>query len=214
MAAGIARLADLGIVPRTIIDVGASDGRWSSMALNYFPEARCVLFEPLPVHADGLKRFAAAHQGSVIIRKAVGGKVGRTHFEAHDPFGGGLIDHPMHGSIETDLTTIDVEITAMEIASPYLIKLDTHGFERSILDGAAGALPKCCALVIEAYNYHLAYSNECLLFWELCDYASRRGFRPIDIVDVMHRPYDGTFWQVDIIFVRDNWPGFQYREYV
>ncbi len=208
MSAGIAALAKSGIVPKTIVDVGASDGRWSEMALRSFPGARCVLFEPQTVHREGLERFRAAHPSSIVVAKAVGGKVGRTFFDITEPFGGWLTEGAAAGSVEVELTTIDAELEASGLGGPYLIKLDTHGVERSILEGAARTVTQSCALIIEAYNYRI--KDECLLFWELCDYLSKKGFRPIDMVDVLHRPYDNTFFQADIIFIRDDWPGFKY----
>jgi hypothetical protein len=56
-------------------------------------------------------------------------------------------------------------------------------------------------------------SNECLLFWELCSYLYERGFRPIEVVDVTRRAYDGSFWQMDLFFVRTTWPGFGYTRF-
>jgi hypothetical protein len=66
-------------------------------------------------------------------------------------------------------------------------------------------------LVIEAYNYRI--SGEALLFWELCAYLAERGFRPVDLVDSMHRPYDDAFWQMDLVFVRSTWAGFAYNAF-
>ena len=56
-------------------------------------------------------------------------------------------------------------------------------------------------------------SDEALLFWELCAFLSEKGFSPIDLVDVCHRPYDNSLWQMDLIFIRSTWEGFKYNSY-
>src|SRR5438067_8913981 len=60
MADGLRLLAQIGVEPATIVDVGASDGRWSELARAVFPAAELFLFEPQPVHAAALERFQAA----------------------------------------------------------------------------------------------------------------------------------------------------------
>jgi len=210
MASGLRCLAAIGVEPTLILDVGASDGRWTDLARSIFPNARFALFEPQPVHAVALDAFAAAHPRDVVIRQAVGAKTGTTFFDVSDPFGGALSAEGAPNSIEVRMTTIDASSTA-DPSDRVLIKLDTHGFERSILDGAAKTLSQTCALIIEAYGYRI--TPECMLFWELCAYLSERGFRPVDIVDMLHRPIDDTFWQADIIFVRSDWPGFAITSY-
>jgi hypothetical protein len=44
------RASDRGTKVRTIVDVGASDGRWSLVARRFFPGASCLLVEAQLVH--------------------------------------------------------------------------------------------------------------------------------------------------------------------
>jgi hypothetical protein len=53
-------------------------------------------------------------------------------------------------------------------------------------------------IVVEAYNFTLV--GGCLRFHELCAFLEERGFRCLDLFDVMHRPGDGVLWQMDLIF--------------
>jgi hypothetical protein len=57
MEAGLLRTARRGIEVATIVDVGASDGRWSDLATRYFPSARYLLIEANSVHEPGLRDF-------------------------------------------------------------------------------------------------------------------------------------------------------------
>lgn len=195
---------------KTVLDVGASNGCWSKECMNVFPEANYVLFEPQPVHTDALDIFAKSCKQMVIpIKKAVGASEGHIFFDISDPFGGALARNSEgDNKIKVGLTTIDASVSQLEIEGPYLLKLDTHGFEKGILEGAANTLEKTDVLIIESYNYRI--TDEALLFWELCAFLSERGFRPIDLVDVMHRQYDNSLWQMDLFFIRSTWEGFNY----
>ena len=154
MAQGLKWLAEQGVSVKTVLDVGASDGRWTAACLPYFPDADYVLFEPQPAHNEALDRFAAFHPSKVkVIKKAVGGTEGDTFFNSESPFGGALTDHAGEHRIRVGLTTLDAALKGTVAQPPYLLKLDTHGFERSIFNGANQTLEGCEALIVEAYNF-------------------------------------------------------------
>jgi len=104
------------------------------------------------------------------------------------------------------VTTLDREVEARALPPPYLLKFDTHGFEAPILKGAPRVLADAEAIIMECYNQRI--SSECLLFHEMCALLAAQGFRCIDLVDPMHRARDGTFWQMDLVFVRATRPEF------
>lgn len=209
MATGLRWLANQQIPVATVLDVGASDGRWTEDCMVHFPEAKYVLYEPQPAHDDALCACLRRHPGSVtVIRQAVGASVGQTHFDMTDAFGGALADRATPTTRAVAMTTLDASLAG---TGPFLLKLDTHGYERSIFAGAAETLPQCSALIVEAYNFRI--TDEAFLFWELCAFLAERGFRPVDVMDVVHRPYDNALWQMDVVFVRDSWAGFPHRGY-
>ena len=212
MPQGIHWLKEHGFSITTVLDVGASDGRWTRDCMEDYPEAKYVLFEPQPVHSQALDDFAASTDGRVVpVKKAVGGEVGTMTFDISDPLGGGPVTDNSSAVMEVELTTIDATVTEHKLEAPFLLKLDTHGIEKSILQGADQTLEQCEILIIEAYNYRIL--PEALLFWELCAFLAEKGFRPIDLVDSMHRKYDNSFWQMDLIFIRSSWQGFDYVSY-
>lgn len=209
MADGLRLLARIGIDPSTIVDVGASDGRWSRLARAVFPTADLVLFEPQPVHAPALEAFQADNSDATILRSAVGETEGSTLFDAADPFGGVLQRTRTADSIDVPLISLDAALIAAK--PPFLVKLDTHGVETAILAGAKQTLGNSVAWIIEAYNQRFAPG--CPLFWELCAQMAEYGFRPVDLLGVLHRPHDGTLWQMDLLFLRSGWDGFSYLNY-
>ena len=212
MTGGLRRLANRGTRFNTVLDVGASDGRWTEQCMEFFPDAKYLLFEPQPVHAPALDAFVGRHRESVVaIKKAVGASEGFTHFDASDPLGGALAEQEGAETIQVSLTTLDTAITETGARPPYLLKLDTHGFERSILGGASKTLEHCEALIIEAYNFRI--SGEAMMFWELCALVSAKGFRTVDVADVLRRPGDNALWHMDLFFIRSNWTGFELNSY-
>ncbi len=196
----------------TVIDVGASNGTWSGSLMRYFPLCQYLLIEAQPVHERALKQFSSKHKNVQFVLAAAGETPGQIYFDASDPFGG-QPSYTQYSSnnIQVPVTTIDNEILSTRLTGPYLIKLDTHGFEVPILKGACRTLTETDVIIMECYNFRIA--PECLLFFEMCHYLKGFGFRCIDLVDPLHRPYDGSFWQMDLVFVKDNRPEFSYLEY-
>lgn len=211
MAGLLAGLKRRGPFVQTIIDVGASDARWSREALRYFPDANYLLVEAQNCHAEALQAFASAHANARVVMAAAGAEKGMIYFDASDPFGGQASGNEIPGSVSIPVTSLDHEISTCSFAGPYLLKLDTHGFELPILNGAAGILRDASALIIECYNFRL--SEECLLFHEMCAFLGQRGFRCLDVADVMHREMDAAFWQMDVLFVRDDRDEFRSSAY-
>jgi hypothetical protein len=89
-------------------------------------------------------------------------------------------------------------VAARGLVGPYLLKLDTHGYEVPVLIGASHVLTHTELLIIEAYNFTLGPGS--LRFHELCAWLEARGFRCCDLADPMRRPHDGTLWQMDLAF--------------
>lgn len=110
------------------------------------------------------------------------------------------------------MTTVDIEIAQRALLGPYLIKLDTHGFEVPILIGAQEALKNTQAIVIECYVQHLTQTS--LTFSQMCAHLDALGFRCMDAVDLEWRPFDNTLWQMDLVFIRKDRVEFTYRDYV
>ncbi len=207
--AGLARRFDVA----TIIDVGASDGRWSEDALLYFPSAFIFLIEAQGgPHEPGLRKFCERHPNARYLIAAAGHRVGSIHFDTSDPLSGAAAEMPFdQNDAVVPMTTIDAEIERHGLLAPYLLKLDTHGFEREILEGVADGLAQCALLVVEAYNFEIQLG--CLRFHQLCEHLEQRGFRCVDIVDVMRRQKDGVLWQCDLVFARADRPEFAANDY-
>lgn len=195
----------------TVIDVGASNGQWAERAREVYPSAAYYLIEANPYHEPALEAYCQAHPNTRYVLAAAGDHVGEIHFDLSDPFGGVAAQTAREGSRIVPMTTIDLEVQKHSLQPPYLIKLDTHGFEVPILEGAAQTLQQAELLVIETYNFHLEPGS--LLFYEMCAYLAARGFRPVDLCEPLFRPQDRAWWQFDLFFVKADHPVFSHHGY-
>jgi FkbM family methyltransferase len=212
MDAALRRLASSHPGIRTLVDVGASDGRWTLAARQHFPDASFLLFEALPdFHGPALQRLAESDRMHVVMAAAGDGE-GSVNFWAPDPFGGAAFHEPTgeHNRV-VPMSTIDAEVKRRGLSGPFLIKLDTHGFELAILAGATRTLPDTEAIVIEAYNFQVR--DEALMFAGMIAHMESFGFRAADLVDVVRRPTDKVLWQMDLVFTRATRPEFARTTY-
>jgi FkbM family methyltransferase len=201
------------ILAETVIDVGASNGCWSETMMQHFPNANYLLVEAQEAtHAAALKRFQANHSNVRYEFCAAGDHDGEIHFEASGPFGGVAAKAPFQkNDITVAMRTIDGLVQRNNLGGPYVLKLDTHGFEVPILEGAHAVLTEASMLIIEAYNFTLCPGA--LRFCELTTYLEKRGFRCADMFDLMWRPSDNALWQMDMVFLPSAHPCFQINEY-
>lgn len=196
----------------TIIDVGASNGMWSGLAMESYPHSRYWLIEAQPVHEPALRQFCRLHANAEYVLAAAGAAVGQIYFEASSPWGGVAGYTPFaNNNITVPVTTIDEQVRLQGLTGPFLLKLDTHGFEVPIFAGASATLPQTEAIVVECYNFKSV--PECLEFYEMCAWLKERGFRCVDVVDLMRRLGDDVFWQMDLVFIRADRPEFSKTNY-
>lgn len=199
---------------QTVVDIGASNGCWSERVLRFFPAANYLLVEAQKhVHGAGLNRLKERHPNIDYVLAAAGPRQGTIHFDGADPFGGQASDtpYPAH-NIEVPVTTIDLELARRGWPGPFLLKLDTHGFEVPIFEGATQTLAHTNLIIVEVYNFQLM--EGCLRFHEMCAFLEQRGFRCLDIFDLMHRPGDQALWQMDMLFAPKSRPEFQRSTYL
>lgn len=209
---GLMRARKHGVSPATVIDVGASDGRWSLACEKFFPNASYFLIEANPLHEPGLKEYRAGDPKRNYVLAAAGDQVGEIHFSSFSLFGGAASyqKHPVSSQI-VPMTSIDAQVREKNLAAPFLIKLDTHGFEREILGGARDTFADTALFIIEAHNFVKTPNH--FRFHELCAFMESKQFRCIDLVEPMFRPDDEALWQMDLFFMPSNHPVFRSNSY-
>lgn len=207
----LGRAAARGVNVGTWIDIGASDGAWTLRAATHFPASRFLLFEPLAERQAALATLARK-RGYTIIAAAAGAKPGTIAFAIDSELDGSGVAAPGTAACRSvPMETIDRAVAQHSLPAPYAVKLDTHGHEIPVLEGATHVLARAEFLVIEAYNFTLVPGS--LRFPELCAWLEARGFRCCDLADPMGRPGDGALWQMDLAFAPMTSPIFASNTY-
>ena len=209
------RRASKRFTPATIIDVGASDGSWSKMACGVWPKTDLVLVEGNEHFRPALMDFGRSAKGRVRVELSLAGAThGETgaKFNTKNPYQGVELlradsweASPEHESRRVRVIRLD-DMTALAAdVAPYLLKLDVHGHEAMIFEGAREVLALSVAVIVEVYFWEPCTSAP--KFWELIPILARYGFRPTDICEPLYRPSDGRCAQVDMLFERTEAPG-------
>lgn len=199
MQAALNRCIDRGLDVQTVIDVGASDGRWSRNLMACLPNANYLLVEAQEGHRKALENFRKENSNVEIVLAAAGSKKGKIYFDNSDLFGGVASEQPLKDGIVVPVVSLDEQVFDLQLLGPYLLKLDTHGFEIPILEGSKKILEKASLIIIETYNFKI--TDESLRYWEMCNYMGDLGFSPVENVDLLLRETDKAFWQMDIFFI-------------
>jgi FkbM family methyltransferase len=194
------------IHPKSIIDGGAASGEWTKSMLTIFPEADFLLADPLHEQVGRLQALAKSNPRLHHEQTALGAKPGKVKFFATDATDSSYIRQENDGIIDNRGTFREVPVNSIadlvkkhKMVAPYLIKLDTHGFEIPILEGAESILGQTQLLIIEVYGIRLQPHSP--LFWEVCAWLDKRGFQLVDIHEILKRQGDHAFWQADAVFV-------------
>ena len=210
-----ARLRDACGDFATVIDVGANAGQFARAAVETFPGARVVSFEPLPDIAADLRDHLRDVERFEVHECALGRREGPLEFHPHRyslsssalpaVSGNGSAGAPDAGTGE--LPPIDVtvrrldDVVAPGVERPALMKLDVQGYELEVLAGATERLGEMDALLLE-----LAFTREYVgqpLYGEVVAHLAELGWSLVEILD-LRRDQDGAVAEVDGLFLPDT----------
>lgn len=140
LSAALKRVTGRNLSIHSVIDIGASNGMWTKIARKFLPSASYLLIDANPIHEDALKDYVATVPDTDYRLVAGGAEDGSIFFDASDPFGGVASYEKQEGYVELPVRSIDSLVDELQLAPPYLLKLDTHGFELPIFEGATKTL--------------------------------------------------------------------------
>jgi FkbM family methyltransferase len=206
------RIGAHGFPVASVIDIGASDGRWSRKAMVHFPQAKFLAVEPLAERSAALEElrrekpnfdFAIAAAGSGVVREVT--------LSVSPDLDGSTVDGRGGEARRVRSATLDELVAEHRLPGPHLVKFDTHGFEDEILRGAEKTLAQTSVIIMEVYNFNI--SPHALRFPEMCGRIEALGFRCYDMADPLLRPYDRCLWQMDFYFCRADAAPFAHNDY-
>lgn len=197
-------IANAGLAPRTVIDVGVASGTpWLYAA---FPQAFFYLIEPTREALPHAQRWAGRLRAEVVA-VALGAEDGTAIIDVPaDVAGATLLQHveaaKRSTSYEVSLRRMDT--LNLRIERPCLCKIDVQGAELAVLDGMAGCIDAIDTVIVEASTLATLVDGP-----EVMDVMRRMeayGFVLHDVLALLRRPLDRGLAQLDLAFVRPDSP--------
>ncbi len=197
---------------QTIVDVGANTGQFARHVSRFFPKANLFCFEPLAEPFAELQSWAASQSGRVrAFNVALGAEEGEANMFRHT-------EHSASSSllattetcnrlypqtraqdlVPVKLTTLDAALGDQILLPEILVKLDTQGYERQVIQGAPETLRQARAVIVEINLYRL-YDHQ-PSFIELAVMLNEFGFRYAGNLEQTCSPA-GEVVYVDAVFL-------------
>jgi FkbM family methyltransferase len=196
-----------------ILDVGANAGQYALQMRRLGFKGRIISYEPLNQAFSTLSRIAASDPNWETWNLALGDENTESEINiAANSFSSSFLDilpaHTRSAPQSAYVKKQKVQIKTLDsifedIYQPddrVLLKIDTQGFEKKVIDGAQQSLPQIKGIQLEMSIIPL-YMDE-MLFTEMISYLKERGFDLFSLENGFANPMTGQLLQVDGIFFR------------
>jgi FkbM family methyltransferase len=194
-----------------VVDIGANRGQFALAARHQVPAAKVIAFEPLPDAASKFQRLFRGDPSVRLHQVAIGPHSGDAtiHVSRHDDSSSLLAFSPLQEhffpgteEVRTDMVRmgrLSEFLSAREISSPALLKLDVQGFELQALQGCENLLHRFSQIYVEC-SFAELYLGQCLAH-EVIAWLSERDFQLSAVYNVV---FDnrGCAIQFDSLFTR------------
>lgn len=199
----------------TILDVGASVGKFYDAWAPHFPDVRWFLFEPDPESYAELRRRVDKSPRVETFQVALGDRDqrARLHRSAFAPASSLLSMAPLHRRIyphtsateplPVEVRTLDGLVADRDLGDGVLLKIDVQGTEDRVLDGGRRILERTRVVLLET-SFAPLYENQAS-FESLADRLRPLGFRFCGpLASARRDPETGRTLQIDAIFIAER----------
>ena len=202
-------LKDIGYKPNMIFDIGANKGGWTASALEYFPNANYVLFEPQANLANEIKDRFAEKPNVQCFAVGVGNLKATLHFTLHERddscnFLMTKEEAQANGyqQIVVPVIALDEFILEQNVPNPDILKIDAEGIDLQVIEGAKETIKNYTEVVlVEVAIMNPKFENTALVVTEK---MNSLGFKLFDITD-LNRPFETkVLWLSEFVFIRKN----------
>lgn len=198
-------IRNYGVQIKSVIDIGASTGVWTTECMQVFPKSDYLLIDPLKENSPVLKSFSDRHPRCRYWNGAIGSSEGELEMHVHgdrSSFFECELKNNGLTNYSVNMRTLDNLVDQLGFPPPDLIKADVQGYELEVLKGAVRCLRDCKILLLEC-SIQEVYSGIPLAA-EVIQYAFSQGFHIYDICSYAQRPKDGKLAQADIVFAKSS----------
>lgn len=191
-----------GVELHGIIDVGASDGRWTREVQQLYPQANYLCVEP---RRECLPALNALSGNITIATVLVGACEDEIEFFGHDLqssvyrntrgeiYGAPSVQH---------ITTLDAICQHKNVFPDYL-KVDVQGHELEVIKGAFQTIERYRPIIQLETNL-MQFYHGIPVFHEVIAYMASIGYVAYDFTDGLRRTLDQALGNIDVIFVPED----------
>jgi FkbM family methyltransferase len=211
-------LADMGNFH--VLDIGANTGQFASEIHEILPSAVIHSFEPVPHVFEELTRNLIVIPGAKAYNVGVGAADGQMtiYINEFTPASSLLSMTPQHRNefvlrvpeitkkgfqAIVPVRRLDDLATEIGISAPYMVKIDTEGYELKVITGGVNTLRNAEVVILETSFYEL-YKDQGL-FGEIHEAMRTLGFYYAGPFDVILSARDGLILIQDSIFLPERY---------
>ncbi|MGD0712123.1 MAG: FkbM family methyltransferase [Bacteroidales bacterium] len=198
-----------------LLDVGANIGQYSTLMRRIGYKGEIISFEPLKSAYSELKKKTELDDKWQCENFALGNKEEQAiiHISGNSYSSSLLEILPLHIEYDKDSQYVanetiqikkldDVFQNYYQPGEVVMLKIDTQGYEKNVLEGAKQSLINITLLQLEI-SIEPLYDKE-VLFLEMINYLNEIGFELFTLENGIRNPKSGKLLQVDGIFVNKN----------
>ncbi len=197
---------------KTVLDVGANEGQFALMMRALLPEATILSFEPIPACYHRLLANFNSDRAFKGFNFAIGDKEETIDMHINDftPSSSLLeIDelhvenfkHTAHTKKQQiPVKTLDGLLDQLNLVKPYMVKIDTQGYEDKVIKGGKKLLAHADVIFIEL-TYQALYKKQ-TLFDDIYKNLEELGFQYHGNFEELLSPVNGAVLQSDGIFIK------------
>jgi FkbM family methyltransferase len=205
----ITLIKNLGMNPKSILDIGAYHGNWAKAVKEIFPDSYVKLIEGNKDNKEELEKTGFPFLIDVLYKE----KVDKEYFKCETGCGEGNTIYKENsffpfGSETVTCNTLDDALDDDPLQYD-LVKIDCQGAELDIMKGGVETIKGAKALLLELPI--LEYNEGAPTLLETLTYIDSVGFRIFDVID-FHNQSKGLLLQIDALFLRKDNPIFQIKQ--
>ena len=195
-----------------VIDIGANTGQFAESLYDFGYSGKVVSFEPVSAAYEALmKRSMPYPNWQVAERCAIGNTDGEIEINVSDDtvfssileIKDSYVAHNQKSKVvrkeKAPIHRLDsiIDHHIPERGARILLKIDTQGFEKEVIDGATETLRRATGLKIEIPLYAI-YEHSQFTFYDILEFTKTNGFQPysfnvegVDLQDALKKFAEG-----------------------
>jgi FkbM family methyltransferase len=205
----------------TVVDIGANKGQFTLAVRRWASKARVIAFEPLSEAAAVFRNVFEGDSKVTLHQVAIGSRAGEAaiHVSKADDSSSllpiaSLQTELFPGTVEIGTETIKVGrlsefLSAKDITSPALLKLDVQGYELEALQGCSDLIP-CFDTILVECSFMELYEGQAFAH-NIIQFLDEHGFALRNVYNLDYNRA-GEAIQGDFVFTRQFGGGSPLRE--